>query len=66
MSTGPSVKEMEEGVVTESIDLDEQIYITVAETEVYWLFDQQPYVMFSDDEFASYQIQRNEEYKNVS
>nr|CDS18274.1 WD repeat containing protein 78 [Echinococcus granulosus] len=57
------VREIEEEETSENIDLDEQIYITVAETEVYWLFDQQPYFMPSDDEFASYQIQRNSDYK---
>ncbi|VDM30335.1 unnamed protein product [Hydatigera taeniaeformis] len=57
------VKEIEEEETPENIDLDEQIHITVSETEVYWLFDQQPYFMPSDDEFASYQIQRNSDYK---
>eukprot|EP00108_Taenia_solium_P012309 TsM_000156300 transcript=TsM_000156300 gene=TsM_000156300 len=57
------VREIEVEENPEDIDFDEQIYITIAETEVYWLFDQQPYFMPSDDEFASYQIQRNADYK---
>lgn len=60
------VREIEVEENPENIDFDEQIHITIAETEVYWLFDQQPYFMPSDDEFASYQIQRNADYKAVS
>ncbi|KAL5106466.1 Dynein intermediate chain 4 axonemal [Taenia crassiceps] len=57
------VREIEVEENPEDIDFDEQIHITVAETEVYWLFDQQPYFMPSDDEFAPYQVQRNSDYK---
>ncbi|VDD79660.1 unnamed protein product [Mesocestoides corti] len=59
-----SLKEVEEES-PEEIDLDEEIYITVTESETLWLFDQQPSIMSRDDEWVAYQTQRNNDYKAV-
>lgn len=44
---------------------DEEVFVTIAETEIYWLFDQQPYFMSTEDEWAELQMQHNEDYRNV-
>lgn len=55
----------EETYKPESFDPNEMVSITVGETETFWIFDQQPFVMSADDEFADLQRKRNEAYTNV-
>nr|CDS25319.1 WD repeat containing protein 78 [Hymenolepis microstoma] len=51
--------------VAESIGPNQEIYVTVGETETYWIFDQQPYVMSTEDNLANLQIERNEAYNKL-
>ncbi|VDO05159.1 unnamed protein product [Rodentolepis nana] len=51
--------------VAESIGLNQEIYVTVGETETYWIFDQQPYVMSTEDNLANVQVERNEAYNKL-
>ncbi|VUZ41390.1 unnamed protein product [Hymenolepis diminuta] len=62
----PEAKDIEDEIcVSESINQNQEVYVTVGETETYWIFDQQPYIMSTEDDLADLQIKRNEAYDNL-